>query len=160
MVYRLRLNTYSYYVSPMKNRVTLREPNISQNSASFLTKNILTKSSRSVQRSDVILSSSKGFKVRVRQTLRMIWLSRTWTPAAFVWLESEWAAGFFWDLQLWQLVRGNQSVDSFSIQKTRGISNIGFARSKWPRFNSAYVLGVFITFSATVRNLHLIHRLL
>ena len=51
----------------------------------------------------------------------------------------------FWKIQ-------TSFVNSVSVQETRSILKIGFSLSKWPHFNSAYVLGVFTTFSATVHH--------
>ena len=53
---------------------------------------------------EYLLSSSKGCKVVVCQSLKMIWSSITPTRAALIWFEFGCAAGFFSDLQLWQLV--------------------------------------------------------
>ena len=82
---------------------------------------MLTISSRSFQRVTVSLCRSKGCKVMGYQTLRMIQSFRTWP---------------------------NHYIDS--TQETDSILKIGFALSKWPHFNIAYVLGVFTTFSANV----------
>ena len=67
---------------------------------------------RSFHRGIVSLIRSKGCKFVVCQTLKMIWLSRTRTWAAFIWLESGRATGFFSDLQLWQLI----VLQSFDLQ--------------------------------------------
>ena len=41
--------------------------------------------------------------------------------------------------------------DILSDQETSSLFRIGFALSKWPHFNSVYLLGVFTVFSATVK---------
>ena len=60
-----------------------------------------------------VLFRSKDYKVTVCQNLRMIQSSWTQTRAACIWLDSGRAAGFFLDLQLWQLV----FLQSFDLQR-------------------------------------------
>ena len=111
-------------------------------------------------------SRSKGCKLVFCLTLKMICLSRTQTRAARVWLDSGRAAGFFLDLQLWQLV----FLQSFDLQRPaiplwKDLNLLywlrfcprdqehfkhRFALSNWPHFNRAYVLGVFTNISTTV----------
>ena len=56
---------------------------------------VLTTTSRSFQRGNVSPCSSKGCKVMVRQSLKMIQLSRTWSQAAHLWFDSEGVAEIF-----------------------------------------------------------------
>ena len=108
---------------------------------------------RSFKRGTVSLCRSMGCKVVVCQTLKMIWLSRKRTRAALVWFEFGRVAGFFSDLQLWQLVALqpfdlqrptvpvqkdiNLIANISSAQETSSILKKGFVLSKWPYFHQA-----------------------
>ena len=64
----------------------------------------MLKRSRSFHRGIVDLCRSKGCKVVVCQTLKMILLSGSQTPASLEWSDSGRMAEFFSNLQLWQLI--------------------------------------------------------
>ena len=68
------------------------------------TKFTFLKRSRSFQRGTVSLNRSKGCKVMIHQTLRMIPSSGTLSRATIVWCLVGRAADFFSDFQIWQLI--------------------------------------------------------
>ena len=74
---------------------------------------MLMRGFKSFQRGTVDLCRSKGCKVKVHQTLRMILLSKYQTLAAFVRCLVGRLAEFFSSLQLWQLV----TLESFDLQR-------------------------------------------
>ena len=76
---------------------------------------MLTTRSRSFQRGTVSLCRSKGWKVVVRQSLRIIQLSWAWTWAAHVWFNTGQAAECFSYLQLSQLV----TLQPFDLQRLK-----------------------------------------
>ena len=75
--------------------------------------NMLMRGFKSFQRGTVDLCRSKGCKVKVHQTLRMILLSKYQTLAAHVRCLVGRVAGFYSSLQLWQLV----TLESFDLQR-------------------------------------------
>ena len=115
---------------------------------------------RSLHRAIVNLCWSKGCKVTVCQTSRLILLSMSRTWVARLWFDYGWAAEFFSNLKLWQFVTLQPFdlqtptvplwkdlepvVNILSAQETRSILKIGFALSKVPYLHSAYVVTVWV----------------
>ena len=98
---------------------------------------------RSIERGTVSLCKSNGCKVTIHQTWRIIQSSGTRTQATGNWFDSG---------QVWWTI----SVQFFDLQRLYWYIvwsrdwQIGFASSKWPHFNSSYVIGVCIFFAMAV----------
>ena len=97
------------------NRVILRGQSLSLNYWKSLDQIMFQKSFRSFKSGTASLFRSKGCKVGVCQTLRLISFWRTLTTAPCFWFDSCRMVGFFSHLQLWQLV----ALQSFNPQQPK-----------------------------------------
>ena len=126
---------------------------------------------RSFHRGIVSLCRSKGSKVTVSQTLKMIPSPWTRLRAELVWFDSGRAAEFFPNLQLWQLV----TLQPFDLERPKvplwkdlepvvymvsgweigSILKIGFALLKRPHLHRAYLVIGRYSSSETVHMINL-----
>ena len=108
---------------------------------------------------------SKGCKVKVHQTLRMIQSSRTQKSVTHLWFDSGRAVKLFLKSSimtahnfaaLWPqsftvpVMKYLDPVDIVFTQDNGSISKIGFAPSNWPHIHIAYGIGVCIFFAIAV----------
>ena len=111
---------------------------------------MLTTSFKSFKRGALNVSRSKGWKVIVSQTLRMLPLSRYWTWASRV----KWAVSrvveYFSNLQLWWLVTWQSFVNILSPLESVSILNSSFAFPKRPHLHRAYLTSGPIFFHLSV----------